>query len=93
MLVKKPAARIDLHATGFSTSLAKNNQVVAPRFFRNVRATGAGGAWNAGNILGYTSRLSDACILTLPNTVVTSYLSPSAGSHLTSNDLLNLLKK
>jgi sugar/nucleoside kinase (ribokinase family) len=82
VLSKRFSARIDLHTTTFSASLKGSSEVVVPTFKINVvRATGAGDAWNAGNVLGDGNGLSDGCRLMLANAVSACYLSDSAGVH------------
>jgi sugar/nucleoside kinase (ribokinase family) len=82
ILSKHFSARIDLHTTSFSASLKGNSEVVVPTFKVNVvRATGAGDAWNAGNVFGDGNGLSDGCRLMLANAVSACYLSDSAGVH------------
>ncbi len=74
--------RIDLHTTLFSASLKGKSEVMVPSFKVNVlRATGAGDAWTAGNILGDRNCLSDECRLMLANAVSACYLSDPYGKH------------
>ena len=62
ILARHLSARIDLHTTLFSASLKGKREVVVPTFKIEVfRATGAGDAWNAGNILADNNGLSDEC--------------------------------
>lgn len=82
VLSKRFSARIDLHTTSFSASIKGSSEVVVPTFKVNVlRATGAGDAWNAGNVLGDGNGLSDGARLMLANAVSACYLSDSAGLH------------
>ena len=93
VLAKHLPARIDLHTTVFSASLRGNHEVVVPTFKVNVlRATGAGDAWNAGNILGDHNGLSDECRLMLANAVSACYLSDPEGLHPTKTKLISFLK-
>jgi sugar/nucleoside kinase (ribokinase family) len=76
------SARIDLHTTDFSATFSGKDEVVVPTFKINVlRATGAGDAWTAGNILGDWTDLSDEGRLTLANAVSACYLSDLQGKH------------
>ena len=82
VLAKHLPARIDLHTTVFSATFTKKKEVVVPTFkVKALRATGAGDAWNAGNILGDGNTLSDECRLALANAVSAYYLSNSDGEH------------
>jgi sugar/nucleoside kinase (ribokinase family) len=82
VLAKNLQARIDLHTTAFSATLRGTTEVVAPSFkVKVLRATGAGDAWTAGNIIGDHNDLSDQCRLTLANAVAACYLSDPEGKH------------
>ncbi len=94
ILVQHLKARIDLHTTDFSATLSEKKEVVVPVF--NVtpfRATGAGDAWNAGNILGDANSLSDECRLALANAVSASYLTSPKGLHPTREELAAFIEK
>lgn len=93
VLAKRLPARIDLHTTVFSATLKGKREVVVPTFkVKVLRATGAGDAWNAGNILGDHNGLSDECRLTLANAVAASYLSDAEGLHPTKEKLSLFLR-
>jgi ribokinase len=82
VLAKNLSARIDLHTTVFSATFKGKHETVVPTFKINVlRATGAGDAWTAGNILGDWNNLSDESRLTLANAVSACYLSDPQGKH------------
>lgn len=82
VLAKHLTARIDLHTTLFSASINGKKEVMAPSFKVDVlRATGAGDAWTAGNIIGDRNGLSDKCRLLLANAVAACYLSDVDGKH------------
>ena len=86
-------ARIDLHTTVFSATLTRKSEVVVPAFkVQALRATGAGDAWNAGNILGDGNALSDECRLALANAVSACYLSDPEGSHPTRQKLVKFIQ-
>ena len=88
VLAKHLSARIDLHTTIFSATLKGKQEIVVPTFKVQVlRATGAGDAWNAGNILGDHNGLSDECRLMFANAVAACYLSDPAGLHPTKDKL------
>jgi len=94
VLAKHLPARIDLHTTAFSVTFTNKNEVVVPSFkVEALRATGAGDAWNAGNILADANALSDECRLTLANAVAACYLSDTEGSHPTRRKLARFVEK
>ncbi len=93
-LAKQLPARIDLHTTSFSASISKKKEVIVPAFrVKTVRATGAGDAWDAGNIMGDGNMLPDDSRLTLANAVSAYYLSCKEGTHPTREDLYQFVKK
>jgi len=92
VLAKHLPARIDLHTTAFSATVTKKKEVVVPVFkVKALRATGAGDAWNAGNILGDGNALSDECRLVLANAVSACYLSDPEGMHPTRRKLVEFI--
>jgi ribokinase len=93
-LARSLSARIDLHATSFSASFTKASEVVVPAFkIKALRATGAGDAWNAGNIFADGSGFSDECRLALANAASACYLTSADGAHPTRERLMRFLKK
>jgi sugar/nucleoside kinase (ribokinase family) len=93
ILAKHLSARIDLHTSIFSATVRSNREVVVPTFrVKVLRATGAGDAWNAGNILGDHNGVSDTCRLTLANAVSACYLSGEDGLHPTREKLAAYLR-
>ncbi|MGB9676077.1 MAG: carbohydrate kinase family protein [Candidatus Bathyarchaeales archaeon] len=94
ILASKISARLDLHTTHFSATFTNKKLVVVPAFkVRVLRATGAGDAWNAGNILGHASNLSDEARLMLANAVATYYISSADGRHPTRKQLLKFCER
>ena len=94
ILASHLSARIDLHTTSFSASFTKKSEVMVPAFDVPVlRATGAGDAWNAGNILGDAYGLSDGCRLALANAVAAYYISNPRGKHPTRKQLTKFCEK
>jgi sugar/nucleoside kinase (ribokinase family) len=94
VLAKHLSARIDLHTTVFSATFTEENEVVVPAFkVEALRATGAGDAWNAGNILADANALSDECRLALANAVAACYLSDPEGSHPTRQKLTQFIEE
>lgn len=93
-LAKNFKARIDLHTTNFAATFSKNGKTLVPAFQVPVlRATGAGDAWNAGNILGDAYGLSDGVRLTLANAVAAYYISNPKGKHPTRKELIKFCDK
>jgi ribokinase len=93
VLARLLPARIDLHTTEFSATLKGKNEVEVPTFkVKTLRATGAGDAWCAGNILGDHNDLSDECRLMLANVVAACYLSDPNGQHPTKQKIMSFLK-
>jgi ribokinase len=88
------SARIDLHTTAYSATLQKNREpYIAPSFKVKVRrATGAGDAWNAGNIYADQQGLSNETRLAFANAVAAYYVSSPSAMHPTLNQLKNFLK-
>ena len=94
ILASHLSARVDLHTTSFSATFTKKGETVVPAFKVPVlRATGAGDAWNAGNILGDAYRLSDGGRLALANAVAAYYISNSNGVHPTRKQLIKFCGK
>jgi len=93
VLAKHLHARIDLHTTTFSATFTKKSEVVVPVFkIQALRATGAGDAWNAGNIMGDGNKLSDECRLALANAVAAYYLADPEGTHPTRRKLTKFIE-
>jgi ribokinase len=94
VLAKNLKARIDLHTTTFSLTVKVEGAVFVPAFkVKPLRATGAGDAWDAGNLIGDANGLSDECRLTLANAVSACYLSDPEGVHPTRQKLAKFLRK
>jgi sugar/nucleoside kinase (ribokinase family) len=75
---------VDLHTTTFSGSFTRKTETVVPAIKVPVlRATGAGDAWNAGNMLGDALGLPDDCRLTLANLAAAYYVSSPTTEHVT----------
>ncbi len=86
-------ARIDLHTTSFSVTVTKNRAFFVPAFVvQPLRATGAGDAWDAGNLIGDAYGLPHEVRLTLANAVSACYLSDPEGVHPTKQKLIQFLK-
>jgi len=86
--------RIDLHTTSFSATFTKKTETIIPAFNVPVlRSTGAGDAWNAGNIVGDAYGLSSGARLTLANAVAAYYISNHEGKHPTRQQLIKFCGK
>ncbi|NIR86316.1 hypothetical protein GWO13_01600 [Candidatus Bathyarchaeota archaeon] len=82
ILAKNLSARIDLHTTTFSGSFTPETETIVPAFKVPVlRATGAGDAWNAGNVFGDALGFPDNCRLTLANLAAAYYISSLTAEH------------
>jgi sugar/nucleoside kinase (ribokinase family) len=93
ILAKHLSTRIDLHTTSFSATFTKKSEIVVPAFkVKTLRATGAGDAWNAGNILGDGNALSDEYRMALANAVAACYLSDPEGMHPTRQKLVKFIE-
>lgn len=94
ILARHFQARVDLHTTSFSATFTKKGETAIPAFrVRVLRATGAGDAWNAGNILGDACELSDEQRLALANAVAAYYISAPAGMHPTREQLIEFCSR
>lgn len=86
-------SRIDLHTTRFSGTFTKKNEIIVPTFkVSPFRTTGAGDAWDAGNIFGDAAGLSDESRLTLANGVAAYYVSSQEAKHPTGKQVSVFLK-
>ncbi len=93
ILAKKLKARIDLHTTAFAVTVKADGAFLVPAFrVKPMRATGAGDAWDAGNIIGDFGGLSDEGRLTMANAVSACYLSNATGDHPTRQILAKFLR-
>jgi len=94
ILAKHVSARVDLHTSAFAGSFTKENEVVVPAFtVPALWSTGAGDAWNAGNIFGDALGLPDSCRLTLANAVAAYYVSSPTAEHPTLPKLIEFCSK
>ena len=67
---------LDLHTARFAATFTPKGEAVVPTFrVEPLRVTGAGDAWNAGNIVGHVARLAPADRLALANAVAGLYIS------------------
>jgi len=93
-LAKHLSARVDLHTTAFAGTFTHDNEVVVPVFpVSGLRSTGAGDAWNAGNIYGDSLKVPDSCRLTLANAVAAYYVSSPSVEHPTLSKLVEFCQE
>jgi len=93
-LAKNMSARVDLHTTALAGSFTAKNEVIVPAFpVKTIRSTGAGDAWNAGNIYGDALKLPDSCRLTLANAVAAYYVSSPTAQHPTIPRLVEFCQR
>jgi sugar/nucleoside kinase (ribokinase family) len=86
----RDVTRVDLHTTNYVLS----EEVKIPTFdVRPKRFTGAGDAWDAGDIYGEEIGLSNEGRLILANSVAAFYISDPYGRHPKKSDLIDFLKK
>jgi len=87
--------RVELHTEQYVKSYYEHKETEKiPTFnVEPIRLTGAGDAWNSGNILGELLRLPDAQRLMLANAVAAYYIADISGRHATRTELQAFLKK
>jgi len=94
ILARKLTSRIDLHTTTYSATFTKNDNTIVPVFkVKALRATGAGDAWNAGNIYADANDFPVDLRLAFSNAVAAYYLSSPTGEHPRLHQLRKFLKK
>ena len=85
-------ARIDLHTADFTCSISKNCIVVPSLDLPNIfRATGAGDAWNAGNIFGELLCFANDERLLFASCVAACYISSPNPIHPSLDDVIQFL--
>ena len=93
-LSRNLTCRIDLHTTSFSATFKKGENTLVRAFRVNtLRATGAGDAWNAGNIYADANRFPDYLRLAFANAVAAYYLASPFGNYPTLRQLQRFLHK
>jgi len=94
ILAKYVPARVDIHTTAFAGSFTHENESVVPTLqVSALRSTGAGDAWNAGNIYGDALKLPDSCRLTMANAVAAYYVSSPSAEHPTLSHLIEFCQR
>ena len=94
ILAEHLSSRIDLHTTTYSATLRKEEKPkIMPSFeVKVLQATGAGDAWNAGNIYADQQGFSTEVRLTFANAVAAYYVSNASAMHPTLRQLRSFLK-
>jgi sugar/nucleoside kinase (ribokinase family) len=94
ILAEHLSARIDLHTTAYSATIHKNKkpQIVPSFKVKVLQATGAGDAWNAGNLYADQQGFSTKARLAFANAVAAYYVSNSNAMHPTLSQLKSFLK-
>ncbi|MFO7966671.1 MAG: carbohydrate kinase family protein [Archaeoglobaceae archaeon] len=87
--------RVDFHTKDHVASFQRDGETgKVPTFnVEPLRLTGAGDAWNAGNILGDAMGLSSELRLVLANAVAAYYISNPHGVHPGIEELIEFLEK
>jgi len=95
LLAKHSNSRIDLHTTKFASTFIKDGiEVSVPAFkVKVLRATGAGDAWNAGNIFADAQGFGHELRLTFANAIAAYYISSPNAEHPTLKDLQEFLEQ
>lgn len=92
-LKKKIPARIDFHTSLFSSSFHTTSTVIPTLSLSTVhRLTGAGDAWNAGNIFADLLDFADDERLLFANIVAGQYISSPMSMHSTIDMVINYIK-
>ena len=90
----RTVTRIDLHTEQYVKTYYKDKETEKiPTFnVEPIRLTGAGDAWNSGDILAELLHLPDAQRLMLANAVAAYYISHPAGAHASREKLAEFLQ-
>jgi sugar/nucleoside kinase (ribokinase family) len=92
--ILKGMTRVDLHTKDYVSTFSARKDVSVPTFqCQPLRLTGAGDAWDAGDIYGDAIGLDDAQRLMLANAVAAYYISSPQGEHPTRTDLIEFLEE
>jgi len=91
----RSATRVDLHTEQYVKTFYKNKETEKiPTFnVEPIRLTGAGDAWNAGDIVGDCLKLPDNQRLMLANATAAFYISDPEGRHASREQLQGFLEK
>lgn len=92
---KEVRGTLDVHTRDLALTLTKDGQhaEASPPPLEGRRATGAGDAWNAGNLLGHLLKLAPRDRLLLANAVATAYVTRAEPLHPTLDEVADLLTR
>ena len=91
---KKIHARLDLHTSNFACSIKHDHTIVpALKSQKIFRATGAGDAWNAGNIFAELLDFKDDERLLFANSTAGCYISSPQPIHPSREEITHFLKE
>jgi len=94
VIAEHVSARVDLHTSAFAGSFTGENETIVPAFkIDGLRSTGAGDAWNSGNIYGDALKIPDSCRLSLANAVAAFYVSSPSAEHPTLPKLVEFCQR
>lgn len=90
----RSVTRVDLHTEQYVKSYYKNKETEKiPTFnVKPIRLTGAGDAWNSGDIFAELLQLPDKLRLMLANAVAAYYISEPKGNHANREQLAEFLQ-
>jgi len=89
------SARIDIHTTSFSATLAKNKKsTIVPALKVAVKqVTGAGDSWNAANIYSDANNFQDGFRLAFANAFAAYYITSQKAEHPTLDKIMKFIRK
>jgi sugar/nucleoside kinase (ribokinase family) len=85
---RRVGSRVDYHTPWYAASIDDSVTVFPVYDVKLNRSTGAGDAWNSGNIFGELLGLAPTLRLCLANAVAGYYVSSRHGAHPTIDDLV-----
>jgi sugar/nucleoside kinase (ribokinase family) len=92
-LKEKISGRIDLHTSNFACTVNKNCTIIPSlKLSKIYRITGAGDAWNAGNLFAELLNFDDDERLLFANIVAGCYITSSDPIHPSLKEIINFIK-
>jgi sugar/nucleoside kinase (ribokinase family) len=92
-LKKKITGRIDLHTSNFACTINKNCTIIPSlKLSKIYRITGAGDAWNAGNLFAELLNFDDDERLLFANIVAGCYIASSDPIHPSLKEIISFIK-
>ncbi|MEM2212419.1 MAG: carbohydrate kinase family protein [Candidatus Nezhaarchaeales archaeon] len=86
--------KVYLHTANYSASFEEDGFTLLPTFDVQVkRVTGAGDAWNAGNVYCWALDIPSPAKLIVANAVAGYYISSEKGSHPNLNELIGFMRR